>query len=478
MPNVHSHMLFGGSFSPKSIPSLAAWWDFADVASLWKDTARTSPVTADADIILGVTDKSGVANHLSVAVNGPAYKVNIQNGKSVARFDGVNDILSAADATSIELDTNSTVFVVYNPDSAGTFGLLTKGDGANPASYYLSTLSGAVELDRPFIEAGLFGANVGSTTTRILTTRVSSTSVSHYLEGADAGIDTLPVGTATNTVLYIGAIAPGSTHLDGDISEILIYNTALTDAQINAVGQYLATKWGKTWNTVVDPSTISGLVAWYDFAAPNLIWEDAARTNQAEANDVILAVTDRSGAGNHLSEATNGPQLKANIQNGRSVARFDGVNDQLTKAALTQAQPFTTFIAAKYVAETEEHILDSQPSRVLVGRTNADGFIMYAGTIISLSSSNTNPHVWVTQFNGASSKGGLDGGVLVTGNAGAASYSNDTLSVGGSGNPITAWVQADVYEILTYSGALSLANINTIGNYLAAKWGTTWTTAT
>jgi len=103
------------AFSPLSL-SPAAWYDFSDLTTLFTDAARTTPVTADGDVIGGVTDKSGNGFHATQATtaNKPLWKAAIQNGRGVARLDGVNDYLSV----SISLAAGSlTVFMAVNPNS-------------------------------------------------------------------------------------------------------------------------------------------------------------------------------------------------------------------------------------------------------------------------------------------------------------------------------------------------------------------------
>jgi len=50
--------------------------------------------------------------------------------------------------------------------------------------------------------------------------------------------------TFTATGFTVGAQSAATNLWNGDIAEILIYTAALSDAEVNQIGGYLASKWG------------------------------------------------------------------------------------------------------------------------------------------------------------------------------------------------------------------------------------------
>lgn len=490
----HHQLLFGGNFTPSSLSGLEAWYDFADVATLWKDTARTSAVTADTDIIKGVTDKSGGGKHLSEATNGPAYKTAIQNGKSVARFDGVNDQLAN---TAMSTDTSRTIIIASKKRSAaGASQTLFSSSASTAALFVSSTYAGgwAYYSGDP-AGPGVIPFGGVPTTANVIVLRVNSAASMDGIAldtGQVINFDPNSDITTTTTFLY-GVYGGGGQWMDADLYEVIIVNRALTDAEINQVGQYLAGKWGITVVPIFSPTSVSGLVAWYDFFSPGSLWKDTARTVSVGVDaDVILGVTDKSGAGNHLSEATNGPAYKVNIQNGKGVARFDGTNDVLTTTIATFATatvfaivvPRALSISARYrvattdVAGPDLEIWDISGNNVFragtynqftVGSFQAPTFdptTAVVGTPDVLAMKYDGSEVWLLR-NGTKTTSTYAGGNFST---------SSTLCIGHLNGG--QFLNGDIGEVLVFNSGLSVANINLIGNYLATKWGTTWTTVT
>lgn len=221
---------------PRSISGLQAWWDFSNVSTLFTDTARTTPVTADGEAIKGVTDLSGNANHLSEATNGPTYKVNIVNGKSVARCDGSNDRLQAA--TNITDTTISIAFVAVRNASVPFGGLF------NTNKHVVYQQGAAVDQWCMYQSLELLSGSALTAFKACIGVARASTDVDLVTNGTlvNNGGGSGTRNSATTVVAGVDG-----TFFSGDIAEILVYNSAFAAANDNNIGTYLANKYGLTW---------------------------------------------------------------------------------------------------------------------------------------------------------------------------------------------------------------------------------------
>lgn len=220
------------------------------------------------------------------------------------------------------------------------------------------------------------------------------------------------------------------------------------------------------------PLSVPGCVGWYDFSDLATLFTDAARTTPVTADgQAILGVTDKSGAGNHLSEATNGPTYKIGQHPRQSIARFDGSNDSLTSATPALTQPTTILIAARWTADTpaanDEFIdgfagvrqiifVDSATSRLAyyAGAVQVSGTVLTTGWYNQLTG----------QFNGAASELRLNGASISTANPGTDGLTGVRFGTDGG-----SFFQTDHGEILVYNG-VTATDLASLESYLYAKW--------
>jgi hypothetical protein len=125
-------------FSPTDIAGCKLW--LAADGTLWQDSARTTPATADGDPVGAWDDASGGGNHATQATAGfrPLLKTAIVNSKPVIRFDGTDDFLSAA----IAADASVTAFFVAKKNSGASASRAVAFWGSN-AELYVNAGDGA-----------------------------------------------------------------------------------------------------------------------------------------------------------------------------------------------------------------------------------------------------------------------------------------------------------------------------------------------
>jgi hypothetical protein len=203
----------------------------------------------------------------------------------------------------------------------------------------------------------------------------------------------------------------------------------------------------------------SNLKAWYD--ATELVLSDT---------NAVATWPDLSGNSNDITEATNRPTYRTNIQNSLPVVRFDGTNDRLSKVGgITgiSAQPLTFFFALD--SNTAGRRLVNVGTTFAIGHEATNVFRMFAGTNLDYVASNTNWNVHVCVFNTTSSAGSLNGTLSSVATSGTNAASGD-FSVGSSLTP-SVFLNGDFGEIGVVNGAVSTADRQRIEGYLGWKWG-------
>lgn len=222
---VNAPVAFG---DPTDIPGLMLWLDAGSLS-----LSNNDPVPTWAD-------SSAEGNDAAQATSGkrPIYKTNIINSLPVVRFDGADDVLELT--TNLDLPEFS-IFMVIKKASAGSgyhvpitfkqaptfartpsldeWGMYVSGEisgGASVNAFKVLSIVARAANDIDFVTDGSL---------------VNRTSGSAYLTG---------------TRSLIGANTAGASEqhwLDGDIAEIVVYDSALSTGDRTDVEDYLATKY-------------------------------------------------------------------------------------------------------------------------------------------------------------------------------------------------------------------------------------------
>jgi hypothetical protein len=224
-----------------SIAGLQAWYDASDTSTLYDATSGGSLVAADGAVARW-EDKSVNGRHATQATSGsrPIRKSNQRNGLDAILFDGTNDFLSFE---SIEIPTSHSVFQVYQRlggvQSIGIAGELSR----YPALWFSDGVLYQIS-NTDFTTHGTSSASTGY----FLVSTIRNATASIELRRNGSTVSSVTTGSGvTNAVsgewTYIGNRTAGNFH-SGNLCEIIIYDTALSDTNRGLVESYLMSKWG------------------------------------------------------------------------------------------------------------------------------------------------------------------------------------------------------------------------------------------
>lgn len=253
-----------------------------------------------------------------------------------------------------------------------------------------------------------------------------------------------------------------------------------------------------------DPRTIPGLNLWLDANDSSTLWQDAAGTTPAAANnDVIGKWDDKSGNGYHVVQATAGnkPYLAAASINGRNSVHFEVANaDRLVKTSyagtFTRLYIFAVVTFASNSANYSGVVCAVDASGQ--DYTDTNGFALFRNSttyqihfshqqatgptefryndVTALLTQNVAAQVTIYGGNTAGAQR-INATQIATDTYTAINIQPTTLVLGGRAQNGGYWLDSHdgkIAELLIYAPTadFSIGTITTIEAYLKAKWGT------
>lgn len=231
--------------TPLDITTPSLWLDLSDESTLYDAASGGSLVAADG-LVARIEDKSGNGNHCTATSGArPTLKTNIQNGRSILRFDGTNYLTGATNATTGNAKT--VVGICRSTNAAG--GVL-----------WSSRTSGRAFIARPFRSGGITYISGDVTTTNVttpldITTPMQSFFLQAWRSPANLAIEYRANGAAqstSGTILSdtgatgyrLGTASALIQMWPGDIGGITVIDGYATTAVVEALEGYYAHWWG------------------------------------------------------------------------------------------------------------------------------------------------------------------------------------------------------------------------------------------
>lgn len=259
-----------GSVPPSMVSGLALWIDGTDAATLLQ-TSGGSAASADTDPVgLAKSKDAAGTRGLYQATSGgrPLLRTGVINGKSVLRWDGSNDWAKSAVHSSGTVSGDESQNTMLGGGTAATIiwsgtigsnasggsamsqkrGLVAWGGSSGPilavessggsgtayaSNFYANTASGASQV------------SISTAAPIILSMRVNGASVQLRVNRGSWS-STTPSSQTFNAAAYLRASLSGNDSLYTvcDLAHLCLYNSALSDGNLDLVEDYIAAQLG------------------------------------------------------------------------------------------------------------------------------------------------------------------------------------------------------------------------------------------
>ena len=183
-------------------------------------------------------DSSGGGN-TGTLTNGATRNTSGQNGKAL-ELDGTDDYASTADAASLDLGSTGTVMAWVRLDTVGAAQVVVSKGGTSAASQNYALMIQSTNRPRCELGDGSSINAVNPTTTLSASTWYhlacvwDGSTLKLYLGGTATSSSQTITPAANSAALAVGKYGGNSRYLDGRIDDVRIYNTALSQTEVQA----------------------------------------------------------------------------------------------------------------------------------------------------------------------------------------------------------------------------------------------------
>jgi hypothetical protein len=427
----------------------------------------------------------------ATAANKPTLTNNGISTNKTLDFDGSTDFMDLTGKFT-HISSNYTAFFVVNADT------VTAG------SYLLDSQTGRLglffEMDFGFLgfyQSSYQGNKYSIAGPQILTYWLSNAGPVIYRNGDPMSTGLTYAQTVLGGTTHIGGfygVSAGS--FNGDMGEILIYNSALSVANRQSVETALATKWGMVAHPTLPTPTVATPIYWADTSYSNSVTTDVGcTTTLATAGSVMKCIRDLSGNGRISTHVNaNGPVYTANGMGTRNTLRFSGNHsDILTKNFANPASNYT--FAAVVSITSASYYWYSYDGASLAGvylYGNANDWLMGNSTVGGISvginggtsfgnswvNKSATPQIYVFVLDNTNGVSAYRNGAYMNDACHSTSSTNCYTTQATLLNPSIMQPSAvgDFGEMLIYNRALTTTaggEVQTLTSALGTKWGIT-----
>ena len=329
---------------------LKLWLDADDSDTLFQVNDCTSIVASDGDNVGCWKDKSLQGNDVTQSGgNKPTWKQSVSAlaGSPGVDFDGGTNYLNFSE--SLVEGTEYTIFAIVHRDTTASnnYFMGTQSAVANQGLHlgfnsdtsarlgqYSNDLSATV-AGQAESSVGMFWGRLNSSGKKVFYNGVTSTdATATQISSAGSGV----IGRGYD-----------SNGFDGQIAELIVFDRALSDLEIDLMEEYLRDKW-------LRPTLLGNVRLWLDGSDQSKLFTNTGCTTQvAAAGNNVLCWKDKSGNGYAAKQSSGTTQWAAD--GGRKVVAFtsdslviDGTGSGAVFSDSTSLQKMEVFAVMKTTA--------------------------------------------------------------------------------------------------------------------------------